>query len=98
MGEIDYVKYGADTKGTDYGMNVMAPYVPLTTPVYVGEGVLNNLYIAQGTVSFLINPKTNLRFEAGALLRADKTTDADQKTVWLTFGLRSTFRQIYNDL
>jgi hypothetical protein len=98
MGEIDYVKYGADTKGTDYGANVMLPFVPIATPVSVGEGVLNNVYFAQGTVSFLINPKTNLRFEAGAVLRADKTSDVDQKTVWLTFGLRSSFRQIYNDL
>jgi hypothetical protein len=91
------VKYGADATGTDYGMNVMLPYVPLSS-VYVGQGVLHDVYFAQGTVSFLINPKTNLRFEAGAVLRADKTTDVDQKTVWLTFGLRSTFRQIYNDL
>ena len=98
MGEIDYAKYGVDVNNINYGMNIMEPFEPSGLAVSTGEGVAHSVYFAEGTVSYLINPKTNLRFEAGALLRADKTAAVDQKTVWLTFGLRSTFRQIYHDL
>ena len=98
MGEIDYAKYGVDGNKIDYGMNIMEPFVPSALPVSTGQGVAHNVYFAEGTVSYLINPKTNLRFEAGALLRADRVTNGDQKTVWLTFGLRSGFTQIYHDL
>ena len=99
MGELDYVKYGADIGNVNYGMNIMEPYVPSSATVYTGQGLVNRVYFGEGTISYLINPKTNLRFEAGALLRDDKTAaGSSQKTVWLTFGLRSTFRQIYHDL
>ncbi len=98
MGEIDYAKYGVDVNNINYGMNIMEPFEPSGLAVSTGEGVAHTVYFAEGTVSYLINPKTNLRFEAGALLRDDKTTATGQKTVWLTFGLRSSFRQIYHDL
>ena len=95
MGQVNYAKYGADALSTDnYGMDVTKPYVPSSTPTSIGQGLATNLYYAEGTVSYLINPKYNLRFEAGALFRAEKTALADNKTVLITFGLRSTFRDI----
>jgi hypothetical protein len=110
MGQLEYAKYGADPNTTtDYGGDVLkvltstsiptdvGPTPSPATSAYIGQGVTNNLYYAEGTIGFIINPKTNLKFELGAVVRADKTALSDQKTVWITFGLRSTFRQIYHD-
>ncbi|MBS1502241.1 MAG: hypothetical protein JST32_09275 [Bacteroidetes bacterium] len=52
---------------------------------------------AQGKISLLINPKYNLRLEAGAVLRQESNAQMDQKTALITFGLRSTFRDLYSD-
>jgi hypothetical protein len=52
----------------------------------------------EGKVAYLINPKYNLRFELGGLVRRDKNNQFNDKTSMLTFGIRSSFRAIYNDL
>jgi hypothetical protein len=97
MGQVNYAKYGTDPAQANFGKNVNLPYVPSTTPTSVGQGITTSLYYGEGTISYLINPKYNLRLEGGALLRAEKTAAADHKTVMLTFGLRSTFRDLYHD-
>jgi hypothetical protein len=78
-------------------MNVNKAYVPSSTPTYVGEGLATTFRYAEGTISFLINPKLNLRFEVGALVRDEKNSAGDQKTELITVGLRSSFRQLYHD-
>jgi len=97
MGQINYAKYGTSPTGTNAGNDVNQPYVASSAPTSVGQGIATDLYYAEGTISVLINPKYNLRFEVGGVFRAEKTALADNKTVWLTFGLRSTFRQLYHD-
>ncbi|MDR3694680.1 MAG: gliding motility protein RemB [Mucilaginibacter sp.] len=97
MGQVNYAKYGTDPQNADFGKNVNLPYVPSTTATSVGQGITTSLYYGEGTISYLINPKYNLRLEGGALLRAEKSSVADHKTVMLTFGLRSTFRDLYHD-
>jgi len=97
MGQVNYEKYGADpTKTDNFGMSVTKPFVPSGAPVSVGQGLATDVYYAEGTASLLINPKTNLRFEIGGLIRAEKTAETDKKTVMLTFGLRSSFNNIYH--
>jgi len=97
MGQVMYAKYGTDPANTDFGKNIMDVYVPTTVPTTVGQGIANSLYYGEGTISYLINPKYNLRLEGGALLRDQKTATTDQKTFVITFGLRSTFRSLYHD-
>jgi len=72
MGQINYAKYGADPAGMNFGKDVNQPYVPSTTPTSVGQGIATDLYYAEGTISVLINPKYNLRFEVGGVFRAEK--------------------------
>ena len=64
---------------------------------YTGAGVNTHLYYGEGTLSYLINPKYNLRLEGGLLLRDEKNDLVNSKTVMITFGLRSTFRDLYHD-
>lgn len=97
MGQVNYAKYGLDAAGTNFGKDVTLPFTAASAPTSVGQGITTNLYYAEGTVSFLINPKYNLRLEAGALYRDESNTLGAKKTTMLTFGLRSTFRNLYHD-
>jgi hypothetical protein len=55
------------------------------------------LKYAEGKISYLINPKFNLRLEAGAILRDETNAQYGNKTALITFGLRSSFRDLYTD-
>jgi hypothetical protein len=100
QGELEYAQLGLDPNtSTNYGSNVMLAF-PLVVPLpatYTGAGINTHLYYGEGTVSYLINPKYNLRLEGGLLLRDEKNTLMNSKTALVTFGLRSTFRDLYHD-
>lgn len=100
-GEADYGHYGQDPiNGQDFGMD---PYQDYTSPAkyegnYIGQGITTNTYFLEGKVAYVLNPKYNLRIELGALLRDEKNADYNDKTTMLTIGIRSSFRQIYDDI
>ncbi len=66
---------------------------------YIGQGVGNNLLYADGKISYLLNPKYNLRIEAGATYRRHGIPEkgSHHQTGMLTLGLRSSFRNFYYD-
>ncbi|RYF17554.1 MAG: gliding motility protein RemB, partial [Flavobacteriales bacterium] len=55
------------------------------------------LYTLQGKVAYLLNPKYNLRLELGGIVRQEKNSLATHNTAMVTFGLRSSFRNLYYD-
>ncbi|WP_423147437.1 gliding motility protein RemB [Rubrolithibacter danxiaensis] len=100
QGQFNFALYGMDTEPTDhYGKNIFKPYTDATirTGNFIGEGLKTDFSYAQGTVSYLLNPKYNLRIELGGILRAETNSLRENKTSWITFGLRSSFRSIYQD-
>ena len=100
-GEADYGHYGQDPlTGQNYGMD---PYQDYTTPAklegnYIGQGVTTNMYYLEGKVAYVLNPKYSLRIELTALYRDEKNVDYDDKTTLFSIGIRSSFRQIYDDI
>jgi len=99
-GEFDYGRYGLDTAGMNFGKDIFQLY---TSPAryfgnYTGQGLTTNMYYLQGKVAYLLNPKYNLRIELGGILRQEQNSEFKDRTTMLTIGLRSSFRQIYNDL
>ena len=99
-GEGDYGHYGLDLNGLDYGKD---PFQDYTNPAklegnYIGQGLTTNMYYMEGKVAYVLNPKYNLRIELGGLYRDEKNVQFDDKTAMLTFGIRSSFRAVYNDL
>ena len=97
MGQLNYAKYGLDPANENFGRDITKPFPATPQPTIVGQGITTNLYYAEGTASLLVNPKYNLRFELGGVLRNETNDLGSKKTVWLTFGLRSTFRSLYHD-
>lgn len=99
QGHLDYAYYGLDQDGLDFGQNIFEPYTaaPNTYGNSVGQGLMTNFYYAEGKVAYILNPKYNLRIEVGALYRNEVNSVFNNKTGMLTIGLRSSFRNIYND-
>lgn len=98
MGQLMYAKRGLDLTNSNNGGNVNKPFpTDPATPTITGQGIATNLTYAEGTVSYLINPKYNLRFELGGIYRNETNILGSKKTHFVTFGLRSTFRDLYHD-
>jgi putative salt-induced outer membrane protein YdiY len=51
----------------------------------------------EGSAAFIINPKYNLRFELGGVIRSEKNAITNNQTSIINFGLRSSFRNLYQD-
>ena len=56
------------------------------------------MYFLEGKIAYVLNPKYNLRLEVTGTYRDEKNAQFNDKTTWLTVGIRSSFRQIYDDL
>lgn len=99
QGQIDYARYGLNTTTVNYGKDITQPDNVNLPPVIsgTGQGLTTSLKYAEGTVSYVLNPKYNLRIEIGGLVRQETNSLSDTKTVMITFGLRSTFRDLYHD-
>lgn len=69
-----------------------------TTGNFIGQGLTTNMYYAEAKVAYLLNPKYNLRIEIGGLYRKESNTLFIDKTTMLNIGLRSSFRNLYQDL
>ncbi len=99
-GELDLGRYGLDENGLNYGKNIFKVY---TSPAringnYTGQGLTTNMEYLEGKVAYVINPRYNLRFELGGILRREKNDAFNDKTSMLTIGLKSAFSQVYNDI
>jgi len=96
--EVDIATYGLDATGQDNGKNLTLPFDPATiTSVSTGQGIYTHLYYSEGTISYLINPKYNFRIVGGTVLREQQNSTGTQKTAWVTFGIKSSFRSLYHD-
>ena len=99
QGQINYAKYGLNTGGVNYGKDITLPdNTNLPSAIgSTGQGLSTTLKYAEGTVSYVLNPKYNLRLEIGGLIRQATNSVSDTKTTMFILGLRSTFRDLYHD-
>jgi len=98
-GELDYGLYGYDINGLDYGKNIFESY---TKPArvygnYIGQGLRTNLYYGSGSIAYVLNPKYNLRIEGEVTLRRETNDSYTHNMALFSFGIRSSFRNIYKD-
>jgi hypothetical protein len=100
QGQGSYARYGLDKDNLNYGKSIFLDNYthPNDYGNSVGQGVKTNLYFAELKTSYLLNPKYNLRLEVGGVYRRENREDIGAKnTQLITFGLRSTFRNLYQD-
>lgn len=99
-GEASYSHYGLDADNLNYGKDIFQSYLTpaKATANFIGQGLTTNMYYLEGKVAYVINPKFNLRIELGGIYRQEKNAAFTDKTTMITFGLRSSFRNLYTDL
>ncbi|OCX53970.1 hypothetical protein BEL04_06750 [Mucilaginibacter sp. PPCGB 2223] len=97
QGQLNYATYGLNSGGINYGKDITLPDNVSVANGSTGQGLATTLKYAEGTIAYVLNPKYNLRVEVGALLRQEKNAVSDTKTTLITFGLRSSFRNLYHD-
>ncbi|WP_316809633.1 gliding motility protein RemB [Pedobacter agri] len=99
QGQMIYANYGLDPAGLNYGKNIFLDYSTHVNNYgnFIGQGIKTNLFFTEAKVSYLINPKYNLRAEIGGIIRKESSSIATQNTGMISFGLRSTFRNLYRD-
>jgi hypothetical protein len=107
-GEVDLGRYGLDENGLNWGMDIFELYTNTARPQntndegslgnYTGQGLTTNMVYLQGTVAYVLNPKYNLRLEVGIIYRTEDNVQFNDRTTWLTVGLRSSFRDLYTDV
>ena len=101
MLQINYAKYGVDSANgnTNVGTNILASYD--TRDKEYGnkllQGIPGSLLFIDARVAYVLNPKTNLRVELGYIYRNNTIDDISTVSNILTFGLRSSFRNLYFD-
>lgn len=99
-GQAEFGHYGLDPTTTDnYGKDLYKLYNLASKEFgnYTGQGITTNLYYGEGRAAYILNPKYNLRIEAGAVLRREVNSLTTSNTAMFTIGLRSSFRNLYYD-
>jgi hypothetical protein len=97
--QVNVAKYGDDSVGVNYGKDIYKNYSTRVSDygTFIGQGVKTNLLYADVRVAYVLNPLTNLRFELGAAFRRLSSPSTIQESMTVTFGLRSSFRNLYYD-
>jgi len=96
----NYSAYGLDPDAeTNFGKDIFKSYRTFVSKYdnHIAQGIKTNLGYLDSKISYLLNPKYNLRFELGAILRQEKNELGRNSSGMLTFGLRSSFRNLYYD-
>lgn len=96
----NYSVYGLDeSDDVNRGKDIFKSYRSIEN-MYgnkIGQGLKTNLGYLDGRISYLFNPKYNLRLELGGVLRRESNDLGRNTSAMITFGLRSSFRNLYYD-
>jgi hypothetical protein len=97
-----YAQYGIDLfKEENYGKDIFKSYDEGRPDDYgnkIAQGTGSKLLYGDLKVSYMLNPKYNLRIEASTIYRQETLAYGYQYNAnWFQFGLRSSFRNIYTD-
>lgn len=100
MIQVNYSQYGLDSlSGTNVGKNILASYN--TRDKEYGnkllQGIPATLLFVDARLAYMLNPKINMRLELGYTFRNEIVSGVSNSTNIITFGLRSSFRNLYFD-
>lgn len=96
----NYAHYGRDANPyTNYGKNIFKSYNTYERRYEntIGQGIATDLVYADARVSYLLNPRYNLRVEAAAIMRSENSSIGRISSGLLSIGIRSSFRDLYRD-
>ncbi len=100
MIQINYAEYGLDSlTGTNVGKNILASYNTRDKEYgnKILQGIPASLIYIDARIAYMLNPKINMRLELGYIYRNEIIDGSSNATNVITFGLRSSFRNLYFD-
>jgi hypothetical protein len=91
--------FGLDSAGLNFGKNIfLSPNdVPRSYGNYTGQGLYTKLNQLDASISFLINPSTNMNVYIAATFRSEQNFKMNIRYNYLSFGFRTSLRNLYND-
>ena len=91
--------YGLDTAGINYGKNIFLSYTdhPFEYDNKVGQGLKTTLIRNDFLVAWVINPRTNLRIEAGLSVRTESNDQWKKNNTIVWFGLHTSLKNLVTD-
>ena len=98
--EVQYASMGRDTGLSNLGNDIFKDYLTRTNGDYgyrMYGGMKTTLSDVSGKIQYLLNPKTNFVIELGLQMREMKNSVSDQKTTFVTFGIRTALENYYFD-
>lgn len=101
MLQINYAQYGADSLNgnTNVGTSIITSYNTRDKEFgnKILQGIPASLLFVDLRLAYVLNPKTNMRIELGYIYRDNKIDGISNTSNIITFGLRSSFRNLYFD-
>ncbi len=98
---LKYVWAGAgfDIGKINYGKNIFENYKdhPNDYGNYIGQGLYTTLNQFDASLSYLINPVTNMNFFVAATFRHEQSSQVNRGYSYFSFGLRTSLRNLYYD-
>jgi hypothetical protein len=97
--KMNFAMYGVDTAGKDFGKNVFIPYDNRVSEFgnEIGQGLKTNLTIADASISYLLNRRTNMRIEFGISTRHETNAHNEKQLFYIFGGIKTGLRNIYYD-
>jgi hypothetical protein len=98
---LKYVRssFGIDTPGADYGKDIFKS--PANAPNeygnYTGQGIFTTLNQLDFSVSLLVNPVTDMNLFLSYTYRNEKNADMENRYNYISFGFRTSLRNLYYD-
>lgn len=98
--ETMVARYGNDSSALiNYGRDIFKPLYTHTTSdnIKTGQGLNTKLFYGDVRLAYILNKKTNLRLETGAVYRKESNKLNNYKDVYFYLGVRFTFRKLIYD-
>ena len=100
--QLMYARYGADAIGFHFGKDIFksdfdAPNGQNSYGNFIGQGIGTNLYYANPSVSYLINPSTNMKVELGFIHRQEKSAVLNDRSRMIYLGIKTDLINKYRD-
>lgn len=91
--------FGLDTSNLNSGKNIFLSYNESRSEYgnYTTQGLYTALNQLDLSVSFLVNPSTNMNLFLAATLRREQNSKMDNTYSYFSFGFRTNLRNLYYD-
>jgi hypothetical protein len=97
--KFNYVIYGADSAGIDYGKDIFIPYDkhPNEYGNFIGQGIKTTLTYKDFRISYLVNPATSMNISIGVSDRTETTSLINKHSTFVYFTFRTSLNNFYYD-